>query len=262
MQIRPPFPYVGSKAAIAGRVAAEFPAHRHYVEVCAGSLAVLLAKPPSSAETVNDLNGDLVAFWRTLRDHPHELARACALTPHSRVEMYGALEPSDDEIEQARRVWVRLTQNSLRTTEARHDFWVKRITSGVCYPDRLQSWASRLAPAAQRLARVSIDQRPAVEMVEMYDAETTLMYVDPPYPGHDGRYPTRLDDHAELVDALLKARAAVVVSGYPDTIYSRLADAGWRTVEIASRAQVPMGRTVPRTEMLWINRRSEGGRLC
>ena len=76
MQIRPPFPYVGSKAAIAGRVAAEFPAHRHYVEVCAGSLAVLLAKPPSSAETVNDLNGDLVAFWRTLRDHPHELARA------------------------------------------------------------------------------------------------------------------------------------------------------------------------------------------
>ncbi|MFE2999891.1 DNA adenine methylase [Nocardia sp. NPDC059246] len=84
--MKPPMAYYGGKTTIAAKVAEMLPEHRHYVEPFAGSLAVLLAKPATRMETVNDIDGDLMTFWRVLRDRPADLARVCALTPHSRAE--------------------------------------------------------------------------------------------------------------------------------------------------------------------------------
>ena len=118
--MRPPFAYYGGKTTIAARIASLLPEHRHYVEPFAGSLAVLLAKTPAGFETVNDLDGNLMTFWCVLRDQPDELARVCALTPHSRAEHQAAYDlDAVDDLERARRVWVCLTQgrgNTLRRT--------------------------------------------------------------------------------------------------------------------------------------------------
>src|SRR5258707_1347980 len=109
--VKPPFTYFGGKLSIAERIMALLPPHGHYVEPFAGSLAVLLAKPLSPMETVNDLDGDLMGFWRVLRDRPADLERVCALTPHSRAEQAASYDREDcDDLERARRVWVRLTQ--------------------------------------------------------------------------------------------------------------------------------------------------------
>lgn len=86
VRLRPPFPYFGGKQTLGPRIAALLPEHRHYVEPYCGSLAVLLSKEPAPFETVNDLDAELVTFWRVLRERPDELARVCALTPHSRAE--------------------------------------------------------------------------------------------------------------------------------------------------------------------------------
>lgn len=123
--LKPPLIYFGGKTINAGRIAALLPAHGHYVEPCCGSLAVLLAKRRSGMETVSDLDGALVTFWRVLRDRPADLARACALTPHSLAEFRDAedVDAPGDELEVARRVWVRLTQGragTLRNTGWRH----------------------------------------------------------------------------------------------------------------------------------------------
>jgi hypothetical protein len=73
---------------------------------------VLLAKRPAVFEVVNDLDGDLMTFWRILREQPDDLARVCAMTPHSRAEYQAAWPIPDDvsDLERARLVWVKLSQ--------------------------------------------------------------------------------------------------------------------------------------------------------
>src|SRR6266545_6715117 len=100
-RVLPPFAYYGGKTSLAERIVELLPPHRHYVEPFAGSLAVLLAKPPAPFETVNDLDQQLMTFWRVLRDRGPELARVCYLTPHARAEHQAchATAPSLDPAE-------------------------------------------------------------------------------------------------------------------------------------------------------------------
>lgn len=68
MTARAPFRYWGSKARMAPWIIDRLPAHDHFVEGCAGSAAVLVAKPPTQAETVNDTYSEVVNFYRVMRD--------------------------------------------------------------------------------------------------------------------------------------------------------------------------------------------------
>ncbi|WP_237112940.1 DNA adenine methylase [Mycobacteroides abscessus] len=261
-----PVSYFGGKSFMAQRLVSSFPKHRHYVEPCGGSLAVLLAKPRSHMETVNDLDGHLMTFWKVLRDRPEDLERVCFLTPHSRAERelaYG-ISSDLDELEVARRVFVALTQGrtgSITRTGWRHS--VKPISTPM--PVTLQRYAQRVAPAARRLHGVSLENRPAVEVVESYGRErTALLYVDPPYitdPGirRGGEYRvemTRNEQHRELLDACLSADAAVVISGYDNGVYNA-ALGSWYRYEIAASTQQGSGDG-ERVEVIWSNRPLEG----
>src|ERR1039457_3764563 len=62
------------------------PECHHYCEPFAGSGAVLLNREPSPVETFNDLDGEVVNFFRVLREHGDELTRQIGLTPFSREE--------------------------------------------------------------------------------------------------------------------------------------------------------------------------------
>jgi DNA adenine methylase len=106
MSSKPPFAYYGGKTRLAERIVEMLPQHAHYVEPFAGSLSVLLAKPRSDMETVNDLDQDLMTFWRVLRDRPEDLERVMHFTPHSRAEHASAYDLAvEDELERARRVF-------------------------------------------------------------------------------------------------------------------------------------------------------------
>jgi DNA adenine methylase len=272
--MKPPFTYFGGKTFVADRIVAMLPRHKHYVEPFCGSLSVLLAKPPSPMETVNDLDGNLMNFWSVLRDRPAELERACALTPHSRAEYLTCYEPATDDLERARRVWVNLTQGrggQMKRTGWR--FYQDPRGSHSSMPEYLASYVSRLYPAAQRLASVSLECAPAVEVIRGYGRHPeTLIYADPPYLGslrslNKGRcrgpdYDHELrsdDEHRELIEALLACRSAVVLSGYASPLYDDLL-AAWSRREIST--QTGNGGTVrARTEVLWSNRPFSQGSL-
>lgn len=73
-----PLKWFGGKFYLAPHIVAMMPRHRHYVEPFAGGLAVLLERDPNDerlwidgggvSEVVNDLNQDLVTFWRVIAD--------------------------------------------------------------------------------------------------------------------------------------------------------------------------------------------------
>lgn len=260
---KPPFPYFGAKGTLADLIVALLPDHIHYVEPYCGSLAVLLAKRPVRMETVNDLDGDLMTFWQVLRDRPDDLARACALTPHSRTE-YGACRDTptgDDDLETARRVWVLLTQGRGGTlgslTGWRH-FVIPRGSS-IGMPAYLDGYVTRMAAAAERLHAVSLECMPALDLIAKYGRDPeTLLYVDPPYLGstRTGLYRHEMKDdnqHRELAEALHACRAAVVLSGYPSPLYDDDLFAGWHRTALPTMTGNGTDGGKDRTEVLWSN---------
>lgn len=223
---------------------------------------MLLAKPRSRMETVNDLDGDLVTFWRVLRNQPDELARVCALTPHARREHLEAfaLDKAPDDLERARRVWVLLTQGrggQLRPAGWRH--YVDPAGSVTSMPGYLEAYVGRMAPAVERLVGVSLECQPALDLIERYGrSPDVLLYVDPPYLGStrvSGGYRHEMRDeasHRDLAAALAGCKASVVLSGYDSPLYDDLYS-GWH----ASRMETMTGQggsRQDRVEVLWSNR--------
>lgn len=261
--MRPPVLYFGGKMLVGPAIAALLPAHQHYVEPFCGSLAVLLAKAPSAHETVNDLDGALMTFWRVLRDQPAELARVCALTPHARAAFQEAVPlDAEDDLELARQIFVKLTQGRsgrLMRTGWRH--YVNPAGSGHGMPNYIAGYVDRIAPAAERLQHVSLECQPALDLIAKYGAEPeVLLYVDPPYLGttraNDNAYRHELrtpEEHRELAAALHAARAAVVISGYPSDLYDLELYAGWDRHTFVSGTGQGDGWG-NRTEVIWSNR--------
>jgi DNA adenine methylase len=271
--MKPPFGYFGAKTALSREIILSFPRHRHYVEVFAGSLAVLLAKPMSAAETVSDLDGALVNFWKVLRDRPEELIRACALTPHARAELRVVAREDDcpDDLERARRVWVQLSQGwaGVRNTTGWRYFVGASCARSM--PQVLDGLVARMEACSARLRRVSLECLPAAEMVRRYGvAPDALIYADPPYllNSHDGAmdaggYAVGMADelsHRELAAVLRESKAAVVLSGYAHPLYDEELYPDWYRTELNTFSANALARTPGRvldgrrTEVLWSNR--------
>jgi DNA adenine methylase len=259
----PPFSYFGGKTTLAPAIADLLPDHDHYVEPFAGSLGVLLAKRPSGMETVNDLDGDLMTFWRVLRDRPEELARVAMLTPHARAELELARNLDvPDEVERARRVWVCLTQSramTLKATGWKYDQQFGINPNRINRPAYLDAFVRRMEGAARRLKRVSLECRDALEVVAEYGRhERVCIYADPPYLGStrhaNGRYRHEIQDddgHLALADALNACRATVILSGYAAPLYEE-AFAGWHCTRL--KAPPKLSGAAGDVEVLWSNR--------
>lgn len=164
------------------------PASHHYCEPFAGSAAVLLNRDPSPIETYNDLDGEVANFFRVLRDHGEELTCAIGLTPFSREEFALAckLDPSATPLERARRFYVRARQvrTGLAQTASLGRWANCKNTSRAGMSGVVSRWlggVEMLPHIAERLLRVQIENRPAIDVIRLYDSRNTLFYCDPPY---------------------------------------------------------------------------------
>lgn len=257
--MKPPIQYFGSKTNIAEQLVALMPEHRGYIEPFAGSLSVLLAKPASKIEVVNDLDLRLITFWRVLRDRPDELLLAAELTPHSREELERAAAlDATDEVEIARQVWVMLTQGRSRTMKRTGwRFYADPAGTSASFQTYLSAYRSRLGESFDRIRDVSLECRPALDVVAQYGAfEDNLLYVDPPYLASTrraGRYTFEMGaeaDHRALADALHRCKAKVMLSGYPSPLYDELYG-DWNEEAILARSDNAVERE--RTEVVWMN---------
>ncbi len=236
----------------------------HFCDVFGGSAAILINRDPVPVETYNDLDSELVNFFRILRNSPAELTRAVSLTPFSREELALACTPSEGlpNLERARRFYVRArqTRTGLAQTSSEGRWAHCVLTSRAGMAGAVSRWLGStefLPEIAQRLLRVQIENAPAVDVVRRYDTDDTVFYVDPPYVhetrGDANAYAFEMDDsaHEELAEVLNGARGHVVLSGYRNPLYDRLYD-HWRRVDAPEKTCHSVRSK--RQESLWINR--------
>lgn len=258
--LKPPFGYYGAKTVLAPKIVNLLPAHEHYVEPFAGSLAVLLAKERSALETVNDLDGTLMTFWKVLQNQPRDLERLVRLTPQSRGFYLEAAEKLADTslppLEKAHAVFVVLSQgrsNSLKATGWRNEL---SNAVGMSRSMYLKTYADRLGPAAERLAGVALESMDAIELIDYYGAEPSVcIYADPPYVGSVRASNYRIemledDLHVRLARSLNECKASVVLSGYASPLYEELYE-GWHRYEL--KAPPNLAKTETQNEVLWSN---------
>jgi DNA adenine methylase len=241
------------------------PACHHYCEPFAGSAAVLLNREPSPVETYNDIDGEVANFFRVLRDNKEALTEKIGLTAFSREEFYYSVTKNparvDDEIERARLFYVRARQarTGLAQTASLGRWANCKSTSRAGMSGVVSRWLGAiedLPHIAMRLLRVQIENRPATEIVRLYDSPTTLFYCDPPYV-HDSRtdkkaYGYEMSDaeHKELAYTLKHCKGKVALSGYRcelmDTIYKN-----WRRIDAPEK--MCHSAKKKRVECLWVN---------
>jgi len=259
---RPALRYYGGKWKLAPWIISHFPPHQNYVEPCGGAASVLLQKPRSPLETYNDLDGNVVNFFRVLRDQSDELIRKIRLTPWARAEYELSLEPCEDVVERARRFYVLSSMSingSTSPSTADWQHWRDWIDSHHKSPETQMGDINILYRVAHRFQRVQIECRDWAEVFMTYDHPNTLIYFDPPYMKQTRAQPERyrlewtLPDHVAASDLLRDCTSYVVASGYACDLYADLYEAhGWKRVD--KEAQTNSGGK--RIESLWLSPRT------
>ncbi len=240
------------------------PSCHHYCEPFGGSAAVLLNRQPSPVETYNDIDGEVATFFRVLREQGQDLVEAIGLTPFSREEFFIACSTNGHKVpdlERARRFFIRARQvrTGLAQTASIGRWANCKDTSRAGMSGVVSRWlgsVNTLPAIVERLIRVQIENRPAIEVIRLYDGKQTLFYCDPPYP-HASRsdnkaYGTEMTDeeHQQLASALHRLKGKVAISGYRcglmDTLYKdfRRYDAPAKICHSVKKL---------RKEALWVN---------
>jgi DNA adenine methylase len=260
---RPALRYHGGKFRLAGWVMRFFPLHRIYTEAFGGAAGVLIQKPRSHGEIYNDLDGDVVTFFRCLQSPAlrDRLVQACTFTPYARAEFDLAWQPTDDPVERARRVCIR-AQMGFGSAGATKGSTGLRTDTMRRYSTAQMDWAAYppvLLEVAERFQQVLVENRPAVDVLQQHDSDETLHFVDPPYVHStrvlrsQGGYRHEMtdDDHAELLEVLSNLRGMVVLSGYATGMYADLLP-DWQVHHTSARISAGRGAGL-RTETIWIN---------
>jgi DNA adenine methylase len=260
------------------------PPCRHFVDVFGGSGAVVMNRAPSPLETYNDLDKDVVHFFRVIRDPAklQELLRQLELTPYSREErtiahlsLHKPESEELDEIERARRFFVlarQTTRGQVQLQTSPLGIW--KFTRDVLsrgMAGTVSSWQygiDGLAAVAARFRTIQVENYPAIRIIELYDTPDTLFYCDPPYvqdtreTSHRRRdYTNEMsdNDHRDLAAALHKIKGRAAISGFPSQLYDELYG-DWNKIMMprisgASAAYRQDGNkeASDRIEVLWTN---------
>lgn len=232
--------YPGGKWPYAKWITDHFPKHGFYLEPFFGGGAVFFNKHPSPYETINDIDGRVVNFFKVCRDNPLELSKLVYFTPFSRDEFRGIqeehagedIQTTGEPIEDARRFLVRCNQGMGSKLADRVGWKNTKHSSGPSNPNVWRNVPDTILQVAERLKDAQIENADAVQLIKDCNAADCLIYADPPYlKSVRGRRMYRhemMDDkgHVELLNALLAHNGPVVLSGYDNDLYNEMLT-GW-----------------------------------
>jgi len=216
-----PFKWVGGKSRLRKQIITLLPKHTCYVEPFAGAAWVLFGKPPSDVEVLNDIDQEIVTFFRVAKEKPEELIASFEWELVSRAEFQrlASLDPKQlTDVQRAHRFYYLIMAGW--GGELKYPRFQTSISDGG-HGNRLigalETLKERLAPVHQRLKTVIIENLRWQDCIDRYDRPNTIMYIDPPYPDNGCNYAYNMrdwKDHQELADRLYKTQCKWILSSY------------------------------------------------
>lgn len=235
-----------------------FPRHKVYVEPFGGAAGVMVRKTPVALDVYNDLDGEMVNFFRVLRDPKQEaeLQRLLRLTPYAKDEFESAYTADGklSPVERARRLVVRSHMGSGARGATKKTGFRRSVGIGRPTATAFASWVDKLDAIASRFRMVQIEKMDVFDLFSRYDACDVLWYVDPPYNAKCGNVYSHsfLGKHERLIDEIQKLKGFVVLSGYMTDLYADQLTS-WH---LETREAQLVRTELHATECLWLSPRT------
>ena len=238
-----PLAYIGGKVRLAEKIISMLPAHTTYVEPFAGGAQVFFHKEPSEVEILNDLDGEIVNFFRICQSHYQELLRYIDFMVVSR-DWYTlwAQTPANTltDVQRAAR-FLYLQKNSFAGRVTKQNYALHVVNTPNYNPQRLPELIEQ---THKRLQNVQIESLPYEKVIEKCDRASTFFYLDPPYFDRQlYKFNLKEDDFKDMARRLANVKGKFLLS-LNDLPEVRQIFSGFRTeqVTLAYSAQKQLGR--------------------
>ena len=220
-----PIKWVGGKSRLRKQIIDVLPPHTCYVEPFAGAAWVLFGKPPSNVEVPNDIDQDLITFFRVIKEKPEQLIASFEweLVSRAEFERLAHLDSTQlTDIQRAHRFYYLIMAGwGGELHYPRFQTSINDAGHGNRLFGALQTLRERVIPIYERLSTVIIESLDWQECIDRYDRPGAVLYLDPPYPDNGCNYVHNMRDkesHALLAERLKNVRCQWILSSY-DTSY-------------------------------------------
>lgn len=257
------FNYFGGKFTWVDYLYQNFPSDfTHLVDLFAGSFVVSLNYNGRVIKTANEINSDITNFFEVLRNNESDLVRLLLLTPCSETEYLNCWEKSDDNIEQARRFYVRIRQSffglgAQRKNKGWHMAKKHVNASGGETVSRWNNAIEKLHDVADVIrSNFQIINGSYSDCIDRIDHPKAFFYADPPYPEesrkskNDYKFEFTDDDHRALSEKLHHIEGLAMVSGYDCNLMNELYGDFYKTKFPVKKNNIRSGEV---QEVIWTN---------
>ena len=219
--VNSPIKWVGGKSRLRKQIIGLLPPHSCYVELFAGGAWVLFGKPPSDVEVLNDIDGELVNFFRVVKYKMEEFITSFEweLVAREEFERLANLDVAQlSDVERAHRFYYIIMAGW--GGELKYPRFQTSISDGG-HGNRLigalKHLRQRIEPVHKRLSTVIIENLDWETCFARYDRPKTVMYIDPPYPGNKVNYFHNMQhwsDHEKLAERLNNSVCKWILSSF------------------------------------------------
>lgn len=254
--MKTPISYYDGKQQLLAIILPLIPEHKVYTESFFGGGAVYWAKEPAQVEAINDFNGNVVNFYRTLKNKFEQIKAAIDATLHSR-ETYKyacaiyALPYLFDDVTRAWAFWVATNMGFNNQVGS----WA--FSTGQKFPILNENKKLLIDKEySNRMSKTTIESKDACEVIRYWDGIDTFHYVDPPYLNADqGHYGGYTEEHFKsLLNTLSNVKGKFLLSSYPHEMLDEYVQKyGWHQKRLEMHLNASKTSGKKKVEMLTAN---------
>lgn len=253
--MKTPISYYGGKQTLLKHILPLIPDHKLYTEAFCGGCAVLFAKAPAECEVINDINTELVNFYKVAKTRYPELKTLVDSSLHSREEHAHARHiyehPSYfSPVQRAWAVWICTKLGFASMIDGTFGYDRNGTTTAKLRNAKDQFTTELCA----RLDNVTIECENGTHVIERYDCPDAFHFVDPPYVGTDcGHYNGSFNDadFESLLKTLASVKGKFMLTMFPHPLIEKYATQNGWTIHRIERT-ITASKVSRRRQEEWI----------